>query len=310
MKKIVSMLICIISLCGICSTSYAKVGDVKGYATYTDICTYINHYPITSYNLNGYTVVVAEDLRNYGFDVEWNQNNRSLSIRRNNATTITPYGKVYKYGSKQGQKSSPYLETDIKTYVNSAEVQSYNIGGKTVINIEDLRPYGEVVWVPEIRAVKMWIESLPMVDYQPLEDISSIETKTSSQVNVSGELKKEDIQIKLKIPTVGDKNIGMTIVYTNNSSAELRIKSTLDPIVNGNVWWRSDWKSGTDLIILPGETKKVHYYADPFFKKTVYLDNDSEGELVFTWNGESYYASFGVKGVIEFYKGNFAGPAN
>lgn len=181
MKKIISLSLIFILICAFGSISFAEVGDIKGYATYTDICAYINHYPITSYNVNDCTVVVAEDLRNYGFDVEWNPDNRSLGIKRNSATVITPYGTVYKYASKAGQTSMPFLETDIKAYVNGIEVSSYNIGGNTVVNIEDLRPYGEVVWLPETRTVKMWIEGLPITDYKPLEDVEEVARKEEAR---------------------------------------------------------------------------------------------------------------------------------
>ncbi len=127
------------------TTTYAKTGDVLGYAKYTDISAYINHYPITSYNINDYTAVVAEDLRNYGFNVEWNGENRSLFITKNaDATQITPYGTVYKHSAKAGQNSFPYLQTDIVTYVNGSKVDSFNIDGRTCIYIDALSPYGEV----------------------------------------------------------------------------------------------------------------------------------------------------------------------
>jgi len=171
MKKLVSLLLSVSFIFATFTTSFAKTGDVIGYAKYTDISAYINHYPITSYNINDYTAVVAEDLRNYGFNVEWNGDSRSLFITKNDtATQITPYGTVYRYSAKAGQKSFPYLQTDIITYVNGNQVESFNIDGKTCVYIDSLAPYGEVAWVPEIRAIKLWIESLPIKDYVPIEE--------------------------------------------------------------------------------------------------------------------------------------------
>ena len=135
MKKLISILLTTLTLCTSFSVAFAKVGDVIGYAIYTDIVAYINNYPIMSYNVNDYTVVVAEDLRKYGFDVEWNEKTRSLHISKGDATTITPYGTIYSYASKKGQKSMPYLETDIKTYINGTEIDSYNINVSTVVNM-------------------------------------------------------------------------------------------------------------------------------------------------------------------------------
>lgn len=153
------------------TTLTAENGNVLGYAKYTDISAYINHYPITSYNINDYTAVVAEDLQNYGFNVVWDGSARTLSITRNSqATQITPYGTIYRYSSLAGKESFPYLGTDIKTYVNGNIVDSFNIDGKTCIYIDSLAPYGEVAWVPEIRAIKLWMEGLPIKDYASLEE--------------------------------------------------------------------------------------------------------------------------------------------
>ena len=192
MKKLVSLLLSVSFIFATFTTAFAKTGDVIGYAKYTDISAYINHYPITSYNINDYTAVVAEDLRNYGFNVEWNSDSRSLFITKNDtATQITPYGTVYRYSAKAGQKSFPYLQTDIITYVNGNQVESFNIDGKTCVYIDSLAPYGEVAWVPEIRAIKLWIESLPIKDYEPIEEEPTIEGSYSGGgISIPGSIYK------------------------------------------------------------------------------------------------------------------------
>jgi len=176
MKKIISFILCVFVILSLSTTvSFAKTGDIIGYAKYTDISAYINHYPITSYNINDYTAVVAEDLRNYGFDVVWNDAERSLSITKNEtATQITPAGTVYKYSLKAGQDSFAYLETDIVTYVNGSKVDSFNVDGKTCIYIDSLAPYGEIVWIPETRAIKFWLDGLPIADYLPIEEVPMV----------------------------------------------------------------------------------------------------------------------------------------
>lgn len=166
-------------------TTFAKSGDVIGYAKYTDISAYINHYPITSYNINGNTAVVAEDLANYGFNVAWDDTTRTLTVTRSGGTTITPYGTVYKYSSKVGQNSFPIYETDIVTYVNNAQVESFAIGGKTCVYIDSLASYGELNWVPEQRATKLWISGLPIKDYSPLPEAVTTAPVTSSTGNTS-----------------------------------------------------------------------------------------------------------------------------
>ena len=261
MKKVLCLLVAICITCGIFPTSFAKTGDFLGYVKYTDISAYINHYPITSYNINGYTVVVAEDLKNYGFSVVWNQENRSLSISRSMSNVITPYGKIYKYESMLGQNSMPYLETDIKTYVNDQLVTSYNINGKTVINIEDLRPYGKVEWLPEIRAIKMWIEDLPQIAYQPLMDIDTTYSTSNivneSKSNISG----DELVNLLELIKLGLKFGNSTIdCYTRYiKSGDSRYKSLFDEGNNGSI---RSYEAAYKIAEKYANTEEVAYHID------------------------------------------------
>lgn len=53
------------------SVSMAKNGDVIGNIYATNIKTYINGYPISSYNIGGKTCICVEDLDQYRYDVLW-----------------------------------------------------------------------------------------------------------------------------------------------------------------------------------------------------------------------------------------------
>ena len=172
MKKVFTLLlICVIAITALSISASAEIGDIIGYAKYTDIAAYINNYPITSYNINDYTVIVVEDLRNYGFDVTWDEDARTLTVVRNTQTEITGKSNVYKYSYKAGQNSFPYVETDIVTYVNGQPVTSYNIGGQTCIYIDALGIYGGVEWNNDIRAIKLGIHDLPVKDFAPIPEV-------------------------------------------------------------------------------------------------------------------------------------------
>ena len=74
MKKVIGTIMCMSLILGNAMFANAsKTGDVVAYTVYTDIIASINDYNIESYNINGYSAVVAEELRNYGFYVEWNE---------------------------------------------------------------------------------------------------------------------------------------------------------------------------------------------------------------------------------------------
>lgn len=233
---------------------YAKTGDVIGYAKYTDIAAYINHYPITSYNINDYTVVVAEDLQNYGFDVEWNGANRTLSIKRNKWYEMKPSGQVYKYSSKLGQNSYPYLETDIVTCVNGQKVDSFNIGGKTCIYLDALSSFGEVVWVPEIRALKLWINALPMKEYEPLQEYNGSEYVVTQNTTTSENI-KDLIEIFID-PTANGAASYVELYVTNKSSKAITL-SALN--FCSNLW---QFKNGLTIMVYPGENQRISIYPD------------------------------------------------
>ncbi|NLZ35917.1 MAG: hypothetical protein GX897_00350, partial [Clostridiales bacterium] len=129
------------------SSAAFKNGDVVNYYLYTDIVTYINNIPIRSYNIDGYTAVVVEDLANYGFDVVWSAGARTLSVTRNTSKRIIggyePGANTGKVGSRAGE----VYFTDIVTYFNGNAVKSYNVGGRTIAYVDDLADYYKETYV-------------------------------------------------------------------------------------------------------------------------------------------------------------------
>ncbi len=56
-------------------------GEPIGYYYETDIVTFLDGKPITAYNTGGNTYIHAEEMRNFGFNVEWNPEKWTLSIK-------------------------------------------------------------------------------------------------------------------------------------------------------------------------------------------------------------------------------------
>lgn len=71
--------------------------DIPKHIYHTDIITYLDGNEIRSYNVNGRTAIVVEDLRNYGYDVIWNEENRTLNVYEifENKPIDTDIGKGY-----------------------------------------------------------------------------------------------------------------------------------------------------------------------------------------------------------------------
>lgn len=138
------------------NTVYA---DVIGEVLSTDITAYIDEQPIESFNINDYTYVIAEDLRGYGFDVDWNGEARTLSINRNRAAdrNFMPMEKVNIKKSDVEMRKHAYdvYSTDIVTYLGGEVVNAYNVDGQTLIMIDELQKYGIFDYNDETRSVKI-----------------------------------------------------------------------------------------------------------------------------------------------------------
>lgn len=163
MKKIIALILTLsmaLSCCGV--VAQAKIGDVVGSALHTDIVVYINHYAIPSYVVNGQSVVVAEDLRNFGFDVIWNAYNRTLTINRNSSKVVNPMyvGKGYTTGTKYAN----ILSTDITVWAAGKRINSFALNGYTMIPVEELTMFGSVNWIANERALKMWVDGLHVLE--------------------------------------------------------------------------------------------------------------------------------------------------
>lgn len=96
MKKVYRYILCtlLLGIGMVLTASALQLGDVIGWAEYTDTKVYINDAPIRAYSIEGELCVVAEDLAHYGFNIGYYENTRSLQIwgvsRYKTATQITP----------------------------------------------------------------------------------------------------------------------------------------------------------------------------------------------------------------------------
>lgn len=133
---------------------------VIGEVITTDIVAFIDEQPIASYNINDYTYVIAEDLREYGFDVRWDAAARRLDIhnRQDNRMQCYPSAElinVRKDEIKRGVRAFDVYETDIVTYLDNEPVNAYNVDGQTLIQIDALSRWGYFSYNDDRREVKI-----------------------------------------------------------------------------------------------------------------------------------------------------------
>lgn len=159
MKKI-NMFMFILSFSFILShfTTYGAE-NIIGKVLSTDIVAYIDGLPIESYNIDGNTGIVAEDLLKYGYGVYYNWDLRCLEIENSNSyyDNIKVDYVPEKNTKPIGSFVSNVYSSDIKTFLygleEDKEIPSYNIGGKTIILIDSLEQYGDVIWYPDERKI-------------------------------------------------------------------------------------------------------------------------------------------------------------
>ena len=135
MKKIITILLLLTLL--FTTHAYAKSGDIAGYIYSTDIVAYIDGMAVPSYNIGGKTVVIAEELDAYGFDVIWNEEDREICVYTKEMPENKP-SYIPKKSKISGKVAGTIYETDIKAYTNGMITESYNIGGRTALVIEDM----------------------------------------------------------------------------------------------------------------------------------------------------------------------------
>lgn len=132
------------------------IGTKIGVVLETDITTYINDIPINSYNINGRTAVIVEELGNYGFNVRWDGVARRLIVGRDKNKALKPVFANNKEDFVIGRKAFNVLSTDIKTYIDGVQIESFNINGLTAIYISSLKKYGELSWDGNARTVRLY----------------------------------------------------------------------------------------------------------------------------------------------------------
>ena len=294
MKRYLVLLVTIVLLMVEVNGVYAAIGDVYTYTKYTDIYAYINGFILPSYNIEGYTGVVAEDLRTYGFDVVWNEEDRTLKISRNTAVRrISEYIQPTETAPVDlGKNAYPVLTTDIKTYINDVEVASYNIDGKTVIRFDSLVAFGDIVWDENERKIKLfvsdiemaWVEAspkmLPRVTLYSLDgrNIEVYEYETEAYLNVGWYTKEKIDEIRSReknVAAVKKFHVGQQVLETQLLGMRYGIVKAID-IANGKVkvyWTRAtdfkgnekDYFNGSVFHSLYSETWEDAYYLKPLY---------------------------------------------
>jgi len=172
MKKKITALLLALLMCTASVLPVHAADKVLGDVLNTDIVTYIDGFPIRSYNINWDTYIVVEDLMQYGFGVTWNGNTRQLIISRTRTCTPESYTASYvpqAGNAENGTVAANYYATDVVTLIGDKPIESYNIGGFTCVKIDTVAAeFGMgYVWDGDARTVSLTSPNAAAPTVQP-----------------------------------------------------------------------------------------------------------------------------------------------
>ncbi len=116
--------------------AHAKVGDVAETIYHSDILTKVHGLEIASFSLDGEMLIKAEDLRDYGYAVTYDDTVRALFINKTGEIKEDFCPEVER-GTVGGIYGYTY-ETDIWVYLNGSFVTSYSLDGEMAVKVEEL----------------------------------------------------------------------------------------------------------------------------------------------------------------------------
>lgn len=144
MKKLLCFVVTLILIVSLGIVSFAaktNIGSDIGDVYESNTITKINSFSIPNLKIKDKVTIVANDLNYYGFDVTWDGEKREIHIYRDTEKSWTPYKEMYKYINTK-YKVADISQTNIKTFLEDKEIQSFNVNGKIMITFDSLENFG------------------------------------------------------------------------------------------------------------------------------------------------------------------------
>lgn len=140
--------------------SFAAAGDKYDSVYFTDIRTFIDGQELPTFSYKGadpHALIIAEDLASYGFDVFWNNSEKTLTLTRNRNKAITPIP-LDSYKNRNDQKAFSIVNNGgirvvLDDGVESHEISDiYTINGYTCMSVDELQKIYNFAWSAEDQA--------------------------------------------------------------------------------------------------------------------------------------------------------------
>lgn len=123
-----------------------KTPQKKEKTSPSDIKVFINEKEIPAFNYQNSCYVLAEDLSNFGFDVDWQERERKLNIERNQEKAITAQSNAMPFQTYDIEKTDITVIARNPSSNSDETLQSYNIDGQMIIRFDDLGIFGLISW--------------------------------------------------------------------------------------------------------------------------------------------------------------------
>ncbi len=132
---------------------FAAANDKYGSIYYTDMRVFMNGVEMPTFVYNGaetHALIVAEDLKDYGFDVSYDENTNTVTAKYNPSKGVTPIP-LESYKGKNGQKAYTIINSPVKVVIDDGETkheiaETYNIGGYVCISAGEFRDIYDFEW--------------------------------------------------------------------------------------------------------------------------------------------------------------------
>lgn len=244
------------AVCLISGTAAAHAAVIDAVYS-TDIGVLIDDQPIKAFNINGNMYIIAEELRSYGFDADWNEADRTLKISRNGELARTSLDiadiNIKKADMPVNQKLYDVYSTDIKTYVADSMVDACAIDGQTMIKVRELERYGTVSYDDTARITAVDVSRACLEwDY---ENADKREIVINENITYTG-------QVKNGVPY----GVGKLTSVESNQPLKAQIRTMPQ---NFSPWEQRDTYDTAEL-----ETVQLGYFVDGEPVETVYTAQD------------------------------------
>lgn len=171
---IITMIVIILSFN--LSFSQEKLGQIIGSFEKTNEKVSINKVLLDVYKIKGKDAIIVEELGFCGYDISWDSKTRTTTLTKNDKKNINKN----EYVSMNNNLKGNVYSSDIKIYIKDSgemkEIPSYNIGGYSIVNLEDLKNIREYIDIVKLKEINGSIY-LPKKEIAPAGGIDvSIQT--------------------------------------------------------------------------------------------------------------------------------------